>query len=370
MEARLDPKTQMSCMPCVPRDVVESFSKRSRDVEAAAREQAAREGHDWDSMDGSERVRWLRASVHPTRRPKADELADVFAWRKQAEALGYRPVTFEAYGPPPPPVPDQERLHRSYKQHCRRSPPRWPTAPCSTDRMPASPRSGLIEHGIKDTADIDAITRVMAKEGVEQDGRRTGLLWRVSPDGRVRITTVLHKEQEQELISLARAAANDRSLALIPARLHAAIARSHLDFKSNHGQAQRAAIEQVGQQGGLAVMIGAAGVGKTSSAAVLVDAWRAAGFTVYGTALAWRQATALRDAGIDADKTRAIEPFLKAVHRGRITLDDKSVVVLDELGQIGTRQLLTCCGSARRRARRSLRWGTICSAKRLRPEMS
>jgi ATP-dependent exoDNAse (exonuclease V) alpha subunit len=68
----------------------------------------------------------------------------------------------------------------------------------------------------------------------------------------------------------------------------------------------------------------------------MVAAWKADGRDVLGATLAWRQATDLQSAGID--KPTAMMPFLK-----RITnepLNQRSVVVIDELGLIDTRQLL------------------------------
>ena len=56
--------------------------------------------------------------------------------------------------------------------------------------------------------------------------------------------------------------------------------------------------------------------------------------------LAWRQAKDLRGAGIEHAKIRALDPFLDAVAEGRIQVGENSVVVLDEVGRIGTRQLL------------------------------
>ncbi len=60
---------------------------------------------------------------------------------------------------------------------------------------------------------------------------------------------------------------------------------------------------------------------------------------MHGIALAWRQSDDLADAGIPAQNTRAVENFLRGLQRDRIKLDARSVVVVDELGLLGTRQL-------------------------------
>ena len=142
-------------------------------------------------------------------------------------------------------------------------------------------------------------------------------------------------------MSLAQAAVADRSGALDAAAIEAAVGRSGLDFSASaHGRRQRELIDALGQGGRLAVAIGVAGSGKSTLLAPLVDAWQRDGRRVYGAALAWRQSDDLAGAGIpDADRA-AYSVFLGRVTRGQVRLDRVSVVVVDELGLLGTRQLL------------------------------
>ncbi len=60
---------------------------------------------------------------------------------------------------------------------------------------------------------------------------------------------------------------------------------------------------------------------------------------MHGIALAWRQADDLTDADIPPEKTYAVEAFLRGLAKDRIQLDDRAVVVIDELSLLGTRQL-------------------------------
>ena len=57
-----------------------------------------------------------------------------------------------------------------------------------------------------------------------------------------------------------------------------------------------------------------------------------------GTALAWRQADALRDAGID--RAYALSPLLAMIDRGDITVSRNTVLVIDEVSQVGPLPLL------------------------------
>jgi hypothetical protein len=141
-------------------------------------------------------------------------------------------------------------------------------------------------------------------------------------------------------LSPARAAGQDRTAALTPAQIAAAVKRfPELGFTSEHGKAQRAVMERLGTGGRLAVAVGVAGSGKSTLLKPLVDAWKQDGRQVHGIALAWRQADDLTEAGITARNARAVQSFLKSVETDRLRLDAKSVVVVDELGLLGTHQL-------------------------------
>jgi ATP-dependent exoDNAse (exonuclease V) alpha subunit len=95
---------------------------------------------------------------------------------------------------------------------------------------------------------------------------------------------------------------------------------------------------QLATGGRLGVAIGVAGAGKSTALAPLVDAWKEEGRNVFGITLAWRQAGDLGAAGIE--ERAAVAAFIKRVKGGQYALDRNSVIVVDEVGQLGTRQLL------------------------------
>jgi phage/plasmid primase-like uncharacterized protein len=341
-EVVLCERTLMAKLPAIPDEVAEEFSKRTRDAEGAARAEAERRGLDWEAMSPDSRVDFLKGGAHATRQGKGDDLSDMAAWRVQAARLGWKHNSVIAYAPPAPRRSEAERMAHADQV----------AAPLLADALSKravigggdvrlAAARGFIAAGIESTDDIGALTRAWARDGVQQDGRRTGLLWRQVDKHRVRITTELHRDQETELISLARGAAADRTLSLAPGEIAAAVARSGLAYDGAHGQMQRHAVETLGKDGSFGVVIGVAGTGKTTRVLPpLVAAWQARGYEVWGTALAWRQANALQEAGIAASNTRALQPFLDGVEAGTTKLGQCSVVVLDELGQVGTRQLL------------------------------
>jgi hypothetical protein len=133
---------------------------------------------------------------------------------------------------------------------------------------------------------------------------------------------------------------------LSTAALRAAIDRSGLDFRSEpeHGQAQLAAIYALGQGGALSLLTGVAGAGKTALLGPLTAAWQAdtrfspEGREVVGIATAWRQADALKEAGINS--VFALQPLLHAIEQNEFRPTRNTVLVIDELSQIGPRPML------------------------------
>lgn len=202
--------------------------------------------------------------------------------------------------------------------------------------------------GIKDPgSDLDGTMRLFRKAGVDHEGQRVQLVEQetvtIRGKPRVRMTTGLHIAQEQELIRLARAASADGSAALTPqniGRAATAFLKAHpeIDASGPHWRAQRGMIDHLGTGGRLGVVIGVPGSGKTFSIAVLADAWREAGREVYGISLAWRQAGDFQAAGIN--ERASIAAFLKRVETGRYDLNSNSVIVVDEVGLVGSRQML------------------------------
>jgi ATP-dependent exoDNAse (exonuclease V) alpha subunit len=116
-----------------------------------------------------------------------------------------------------------------------------------------------------------------------------------------------------------------------------------LDFSDEHGKAQRAAIVRVGRGGRFGLIIGAAGMGKSSAIKPLAAAWREQGRDVWGASLAWRQADDLALArtnwseGIDKWNVKAFSVMMDAIEAGDIKLSRRSVLVIDEFGMLGTR---------------------------------
>ncbi len=341
----LDARTEMAKLSAVPESIVAQFSKRTVSGTEAARDYARAQGLEWDNLAPARKIALLKSGVQNPREAKSDDVSDLAAWRAMAARLGYRHRSVLRPSEIAPLPSREQRLETAFqaalpllsKQFDRRA-----VIDGADARIAAA--KGLIAAGIGEANDVDALTQAFRERGVQRQGEDAALIWGRVPGrqgrDRVAITTTLELREEQRLIETARAGARDRSAALTRKAIAAAVAAfPEVDFTSAHGRAQRRIIDQLGAGGRIGLAIGVAGSGKSTLLKPLVRAWQEDGRAVHGIALAWRQSDDLAEAGIAAASTRAVAAFLRGVERGTIRLDRQSVVVVDEVGLLGTRQL-------------------------------
>lgn len=100
---------------------------------------------------------------------------------------------------------------------------------------------------------------------------------------------------------------------------------------------QRAAFEHVTEGRSLSVVVGYAGTGKSAMLGVAREAWESAGLTVRGAALSGIAAEGLENgSGI---QSRTIASMEHGWAQGRDLLSARDVLVIDEAGMVGTRQM-------------------------------
>ena len=341
VRTELDQDTGTCRLPGVPQDVCDAFSPRRAQAEEEARKWAAEHGHDWNAMSDRARSRFIDAQAKVLRQGKGDGVADAEHWRSTAAGLGWKPKSVIGKRPIAAPALTRERRHEFRRQAA------LPfleeafatEAVINFSQVRVAAARSLIVTGFEGDgrADVDSVVKLLVERGIRQDGQETKLV--IGQAGQeLRVTTDRHLELERRVIALAEVAARDRSGALAPKAIERAVKASGLDFSSEHGRKQREVIEHLGTGGRITAAIGVGGAGKTTLLMPLVDAWHRDGRAVWGTALAARQADQLAETGIA--NTRALEPLLADVEAGKIGFNRRTVVVLDELSQVSTKDML------------------------------
>jgi len=101
--------------------------------------------------------------------------------------------------------------------------------------------------------------------------------------------------------------------------------------------AQRDALDHVTRRGDLALLVGYAGTGKSALLGVAREAWEAQGYRVRGAALSGMAAESLE--GGSGIASRTLASLEHAWGRHRESLGPRDVLVVDEAGLVGSRQL-------------------------------
>jgi Ti-type conjugative transfer relaxase TraA len=113
------------------------------------------------------------------------------------------------------------------------------------------------------------------------------------------------------------------------------------------GTEQRTALEHIAKPDGLSIIIGYAGTGKSALLGVARDGWERAGYRVTGLALSGIAAENLESGSGIASRTIASLEHQWARDRELLTSND--VLVIDEAGMIGTRQMERVIAEAHKR---------------------
>jgi Ti-type conjugative transfer relaxase TraA len=108
--------------------------------------------------------------------------------------------------------------------------------------------------------------------------------------------------------------------------------------------AQRDALDHVTRRGDLSLLVGYAGTGKSALLGVAREAWEAQGYRVRGAALSGMAAESLE--GGSGIPSRTLASLEHAWGRDRDSLDHRDVLVVDEAGLVGSRQLARVMANA------------------------
>jgi Ti-type conjugative transfer relaxase TraA len=170
----------------------------------------------------------------------------------------------------------------------------------------------------------------------------------------------LARYSTREMVGIESAMA-DRAKVMKQARSHG-VDRHHVDrsierqdkalsVSAGDGSAglsreQRQAIEHITGPERIAVVVGYAGAGKSTMLAAAREAWEAQGYKVHGAALSGKAAEGLEESSGIASRTLASWEF--GWQNDRDELGKRDVIVVDEAGMVGSRQLARFVGEAAR----------------------
>ena len=154
--------------------------------------------------------------------------------------------------------------------------------------------------------------------------------------GRERFSTRDMLATEQRLERSAEQLADRRGHGVAPASVERAIGAGE-GRGLRLGDEQRGALERITGREDLALVVGYAGTGKSAMLGVAREAWEAEGYQVRGAALSGIAAESLEaGSGIGS---RTIASLEHGWAQGRDVLTARDVLVIDEAGMIGSRQM-------------------------------
>jgi conjugative relaxase-like TrwC/TraI family protein len=193
----------------------------------------------------------------------------------------------------------------------------------------------LADEFLRSDRAVPLITDSQSLAGTDVIRREDGRIVPSAPEGRSYSTP--------ELLEIERTTL-DRAVSSATAHVgvvDAAIVRAAIERRPTLSDEQTAMVRSLCLDGaGVQVIVGKAGTGKTFAMDAAREAWEAGGYRVIGAALARRAAYELRDgAGIESTSVTALLADLRETPQAPLLNDGRAVLVIDEAGMVGTRQL-------------------------------
>ncbi|MHB1398610.1 MAG: MobF family relaxase [Trichloromonadaceae bacterium] len=241
-------------------------------------------------------------------RPRAELLAE---WQVRAGALGWQDPRGTEPPEPQPPATREEILAGLTQQASTFS---------HTDLIRAV---AVAAQGHRDAQGIqEEVLEILASPE---------LVRLQAADGSDRYTTREMLQIERDLVAQAQARQAE-DLHPVPPE-----ARASAEASRTLSPEQSAALAHILGSGGVNCIQGMAGTGKSYMLGAAKEAWELAGFRVHGAALAGKAAAGLQEgAGIPS---QTLHSLLADLEEGKVKLTARDVLIIDEAGMVGSRQL-------------------------------
>jgi conjugative relaxase-like TrwC/TraI family protein len=307
----------------MPKDLVRLFSKRSGQIDAEL---------DRIVGDGGERTaRLVKWAVQATRKPKQHETPDTLyaRWQQEAADRGVDADTLVREVTGRTPERDQDRTVSAEvadRLFDRLAGPDGLTEHASTFARPdvlVALGAGLAGAG---RTELEALAdRFLAERAVSVVADRTLEERRWSTPDLLRL--------EQRLVTAATGRTGEQT-----ARVSHQAVREALAAHPTAGSDQQAMVRDVCQGGqGVALVVGRAGTGKTFALGVARHAWQLDGYRLLATAPTGIATLSLQGEGFEEVAT--CDRLLAELDHGQEQLDARTVLVVDEAGMLGSRNL-------------------------------
>lgn len=327
-------------LSCIPRELMEVFSKRRAEIEEVLKLRAG--SLDAASPRYAELVAKETRRTKDTERPRAELLAE---WQEVGRAHGIDAAYLRSHLSPPRPLTPTERrkakeeIFREAVSALSESHAHWSEAELTkavaeraAGRISARDVRELIENKLRSPE----LVHLGGLQTEHRNRDRRQYVDRVE----ARFSTPEIQALEQKLLlDVERVVRGPRSE--VPSRLvEEAIERSTLGGQPLDPE-QAEAVRYLTSGPGVRLMTGIAGTGKTTTLRTAVEAWRLEepGRTIWGCAVAGAAMKRLQDGigpGIRCDTMRRT---IWLLDRGRLKLDSRSVVIVDEAGMLGSKML-------------------------------
>lgn len=243
---------------------------------------------------------------------------------------------------------EKDQLHESWQQRAAEAAPGWDPEQLKAARVQREPmpQHAQLMRAATESASTLSEAQLMSRVFQEAQGRLSAADAREyfqvltrdpeciklrTPGGAIRYTSKEMLAIEQGLSDTARARQSEPQHQVSERAIEHAIASRTLS------EEQQAMIRHVTADQGVTCVQGMAGTGKSYSLGAARDAWESSGYRVTGAALAGKAAAGLEEgAGI---KSQTLHSLISELDKSERTLTPRDVIVLDEAGMVGSRQM-------------------------------